>query len=168
MTKYEELSEAALKLMADFSELDIAEIAADALATQSRTAGERDAAYRERARLVAWLACLYPSVIAPAPDLEEPGWQIVYLTTPAGQASWHIHPRDAEFFTRVEHVAADDPRAQWDGHTTEAKYERIASLTRLLADTAAASGALPCACTVVTRCAVCRAEDAVIAERTGP
>jgi hypothetical protein len=90
---------------------------------------ERDGAYRERAHLVAWLAALYPAVLAPAPDVDEPGWQILYLTAAGRQLSWHIAPSDAELFRRVERVAADDPRAQWDGHTTAAKYGRIRRLT---------------------------------------
>ena len=89
-------------------------------------AGERDGAYRERAHLVALLAAHYPSVIAPAPDIEdEPGWQILYLRIGGRQCSWHIAPRDAELFAHVEHVPADDRRAQWDGHTTEEKYAHI-------------------------------------------
>lgn len=87
---------------------------------------ERDGAYRERAQLLALLASLHPSVIAPAPDIEdEVGWQILYLHIDGQQASWHIAPRDAELLAHVEHVPADDRRAQWDGHTTEEKYERI-------------------------------------------
>lgn len=93
-----------------------------------------DAAYRERAHLVAWLAAHYPAVITPASDVEEPGWQIVYLTFGGGQGSWHISPRDADLFARVPHVPADDPRAQWDGHTTDQKYERIRHHTRFLAN----------------------------------
>lgn len=89
---------------------------------------QSDAAYRERAHLVAWLAASYPSVIVPAPDVDEPGWQIVYLTVRGWQLSWHISPRDAVLFEHVEHVMADDPRAQWDGHTTEQKYTRIGFL----------------------------------------
>lgn len=86
---------------------------------------ERDGAYRERAHLLALLASLHPSVIAPAPDVDEDGWQILYLRIGGKQASWHIAPRDAELFAHVEHVPADDLRAQWDGHTTEQKYEHI-------------------------------------------
>lgn len=86
---------------------------------------ERDGAYRERAHLLALLAALHPSVIAPAPDVDEPGWQILYLQIGGRQASWHIAPRDAELFAHVEHVPADDRRAQWDGHTTEEKYAHI-------------------------------------------
>lgn len=94
---------------------------------------ERDGAYRERAQLVAWLAAMHESVIAPAPDVDEPGWQIVYVYAGGWQMSWHVHPRDAELFKRVEHVAADHPRAQWDGHTTEQKHNRIRNHTRVLA-----------------------------------
>ncbi|MGW0550533.1 hypothetical protein [Streptomyces altiplanensis] len=95
-------------------------------------AEQRDGAYRERAHLVAWLAALHPSVIVPAPDVEEPGWQIVYITAGGWQMSWHIAPGDAELFKDVEHVPADDPRALWDGHSTEQKYTRIRQHTRVI------------------------------------
>ena len=89
---------------------------------------ERDGAYRERAQLLAWLAALHPAVLTPAPDVDEPGWQILYLDAAGHQLSWHIHPRDADLYGHVEQVPADDPRAQWDGHTTAEKYQRIAGL----------------------------------------
>ncbi|WP_149563198.1 hypothetical protein [Streptomyces cacaoi] len=89
---------------------------------------QRDGAYRERAQLLAWLATLVPAVITPATDVDEDGWQLLYLHTAVGQLSWHIHPRDAELFAHVEHVPTDDPRAQWDGHTTDEKYQRIRGL----------------------------------------
>ncbi|MFC7880457.1 hypothetical protein ACFUVV_01015 [Streptomyces sp. NPDC057376] len=100
-----------------------------------RAETERDGAYRERAHLVALLASLTDSaVISYARDVEEPGWQIVYLTLGGHQASWHISPRDADLFAHVERVDVEDPRAQWDGHTTEEKYERIAAWTAELAE----------------------------------
>ncbi|MGV9282148.1 hypothetical protein [Streptomyces sp. NPDC003730] len=96
---------------------------------------ERDGAYRERAHLLALLAALTDdAVITYAPDVEEPGWQIVYLQLGGHQASWHISPRDADLFAHVERVDVEDPRAQWDGHTTEAKYEQIAAWTADLAE----------------------------------
>ena len=100
----------------------------------TRLTEERDGAYRERAHLVAWLAATHESVIAPAPDIDEDGWQILYLYSSAHgwQMSWHIHPRDAELFKDVTHVAADHPHAQWDGHTTEQKYNRIRSHVRVI------------------------------------
>lgn len=95
---------------------------------------ERDGAYRERAHLVALLAALTDdAVITYAPDTDEPGWQIVYLTLGGQQCSWHIAPRDAELFQHVERVGALDVRALWDGHTTEEKYAHIAKLTAELA-----------------------------------
>lgn len=98
----------------------------------NRLEGERDGAYRERAHLVAWLAAMHESVIAPAPDVDEPGWQIVYLYAGGWQMSWHISPRDAELFKGVTYVAAEHPRAQWDGHQTDQKYARIRNHTRVI------------------------------------
>lgn len=94
---------------------------------------ERDGAYRERAHLVALLAAMTEdAVIAPASDVDEPGWQIVYLTIGGSQASWHISPLDGELFECVEHVPMEDPRARWDGHSTDDKYARIRQHTRRL------------------------------------
>jgi hypothetical protein len=88
--------------------------------------------YRERARLVAFLATHYPSVLAYA-DQSEPDWAVVYIHTPAGQMSWHIAPNDVELFDHVQKVTPDDELAQWDQHTTEEKYERLARMTRFSA-----------------------------------
>ncbi|WP_328425963.1 hypothetical protein [Streptomyces sp. NBC_00443] len=110
-----------------------------------RTAKERDGAYRERAQLLAWLAALHPSsaVITDSPDIDEDGWQLLYLVAGGWQMSWHIHPRDAELFKHVTVVDVTDPRAQWDGHGTEQKYERMRNHVRLLAlDELGADGAL--------------------------
>ncbi|MEU2780567.1 hypothetical protein [Streptomyces sp. NPDC007110] len=96
---------------------------------------ERDIAYRERAHLVALLAAMTDgAVIAPAPDVDDPGWQIAYLRIGGHQASWHISPRDADLVAHIEPVDQDDPRAQWDGHSTELKYARIAAYTAELAE----------------------------------
>ncbi|MEU0332192.1 hypothetical protein [Streptomyces sp. NPDC006193] len=96
---------------------------------------ERDAAYRERAQLLAWLAALHPSsaVITPAADVDEDGWQLLYLVAGGWQMSWHIHPADAGLFRHVTAVSPGDPRARWDGHDTEQKYKRLRSHVRLLA-----------------------------------
>ncbi len=114
-----------------------------------RTEAERDDAaaqldntYRERARLLALLAALLPgSVTAPAEDLDEPGWQILYLYIGGHQASWHIHPRDTDLFEHVEHVNPGHPRAAWDGHSTEEKYERIRHHTAALSRNTIETGA---------------------------
>ena len=84
---------------------------------------ERDAAYRERARLVAFLAACYESGMLT--DSAEPDWPVVYVSTPAGQLSWHIAKGDLGLFAHVP--VTTDPA--WDGHTTEAKYERLAAMT---------------------------------------
>ncbi|MFE6739753.1 hypothetical protein [Streptomyces tubercidicus] len=92
-----------------------------------------DAVYRERAHLVALLASIYPSVITPASDLDFPDWWLVYITAGRDQLSWHIAPQDMELFSHVQVVPPTDPRAVWDGHTTEMKYERIDRLAQALA-----------------------------------
>jgi len=100
------------------------------LAAAEQAEAERDGAYRERAHLLALIAAMTDgAVIAPAPDVDEPGWQIAYLRIGGEQCSWHIAPRDAGLFADTEHVTADDPRAQWDGHTTEQKYAYISAHT---------------------------------------
>ncbi|MBQ1122612.1 hypothetical protein [Streptomyces sp. B15] len=95
---------------------------------RQRAEEERDGAYRERAQLLAWLAALVPAVLAPAPDIDEDGWQLLFLHTPQGQLSWHIHPRDVPLFDHAQRVQDGDARARWDGHTTEEKYDRIRAL----------------------------------------
>lgn len=93
-----------------------------------------DAAYRERAHLVALAVggLAEQVVVAPATDVDEPGWQLLFATLHGRQCSWHFSPRDADLVEHFEHVSADDPRAQWDGHTTEEKYDHIGYLARAL------------------------------------
>ncbi|MFJ8992654.1 hypothetical protein ACIRQH_19935 [Streptomyces sp. NPDC102279] len=119
----------------------------DTLADRTR---ERDGAYEERAQLLAWLAALHPStaVIAPSPDVDEDGWQLLYLVAGGWQMSWHIHPRDAHLFRHVTKVDVTDVRAQWDGHGTVQKYERMHNHVRLLALTAIGDGASTAGTTV--------------------
>jgi hypothetical protein len=94
-----------------------------------------DSVYRERARLVAHLAAIYPSAIIPGADPSEPDWPLVFVHTTEGQLSWHVSPEDVDLF---EHVRAMTPEGafghfRWDGHTTEEKYERLARLTEIKA-----------------------------------
>lgn len=84
-----------------------------------------DDVYRERARLVAHLAALYPSHIG-FTDPAEPGWAVVVIEGPAGQMSWHVAPGDLELFGHVRRTQPGDP--PWDGHSTATKYERLAAL----------------------------------------
>ena len=84
-----------------------------------------DAAYQERNQVVAALASVFPAGIA---RTAIPGWDeewhgCVYIDLPTGQASWHYHDREAHLFAHLPPYAG-----QWDGHTTEEKYERVAAL----------------------------------------
>ncbi|MEU4094452.1 hypothetical protein [Streptomyces sp. NPDC026673] len=100
------------------------------------TAGPLDellgAAYRERAHLAAWLSALHPSVVAPAPADVGDDWHVLFLRAGGWQFCWHIAPGDLSLFDHVQRVSADDPWAQWDGHTIEMKYRRIRTLTAVL------------------------------------
>jgi hypothetical protein len=84
-----------------------------------------NAAYRERACLVALLAAQYTSHIG-CTDPAAPDWPVVIVELPTGQVSWHINPADMGLFAHVgpkPHVSRG-----WDGHTTDEKYARIAKL----------------------------------------
>ncbi len=88
---------------------------------------DTDQAYNERNRLVALLASIFP---AGTKRTEIEGWDpewhgCVYIDLPNGQASWHYHDREAHLFAHLPPYAGE-----WDGHTTEQKYERIAELTK--------------------------------------
>ncbi|MFC7303980.1 hypothetical protein ACFQVC_07095 [Streptomyces monticola] len=109
---------------------------ADSFAAEAATADrERDAAYRERAHLLAWLAALHPdsAVMTPATDVDAEGWHVLFLVAGGWQMSWHIAPHDLPLFRHVEIVDVADPRVQWDGHSTRQKYSRVRRHTRLLA-----------------------------------
>jgi hypothetical protein len=128
----------------------------DTTARAEQAEAERDGAYRERAHLTAWLATIHPAVITPASDIDDDGWQILYLTAGGRQLSWHIAPGDADLFAHVEHVDHGDERGRWDGHTTEQKYQAIRSMTfdQLRGNTDATRRAED-----LTRIAEARAED---------
>lgn len=83
---------------------------------------QKDAAYLERNKLVALLASLFPSGIAKTAieDWSEDWHGCVYVDLPGFQASWHYHDSHAHLF---EHLPPY--RGEWDGHTTEEKYEKI-------------------------------------------
>ncbi|MGD6761379.1 hypothetical protein ACOKM5_20810 [Streptomyces sp. BH097] len=110
---------------------------ADSYAKQAASAGrERDIAYRERTELLAWLAALHPAaaVITPAADIDAEGahWHLLYLTAGGWQMRWPVAPVDVPLFSHVTFVEPSDPRAQWDGHGTAQKYQRIRQHVRLL------------------------------------
>ena len=81
-----------------------------------------DSVYEERNRLVALLARMFPSgVRRTAIENWDPAWHnCVFIELPWGQASWHFHDRDAYLFQGLPEY-----QGQWDGHTTQEKYEAI-------------------------------------------
>lgn len=85
----------------------------------------KDAAYRERNLLVRHLTFLYPSCVGvhEGEDWEDDWRTVIYLDSPAGQLSWHVHDSEAALF---EHLpSAKDCGVVWDGHTTDEKYNRL-------------------------------------------
>ncbi|MFF9312185.1 hypothetical protein ACF1BS_14865 [Streptomyces sp. NPDC014748] len=103
-------------------------------------ATDRDTARSETAQLLAWLAALHPST---AVITSEDGWHLLYLVAGGWQMAWPIRPDDLHLFRHVTVVEPSDPRAQWDGHGTEQKYQRVRNHVRLLALAGlAADGAL--------------------------
>jgi len=101
------------------------ERAEKAEAEAARLRERKDSAYLERNQVVAALAKCFPSGVART-AIE--GWSedwhgCVYIDMPTGQASWHFHDSQAYLFADLPPYAG-----KWDGHTTEEKYQRIASL----------------------------------------
>jgi hypothetical protein len=98
-----------------------------------------NAAYRERAHLVALLATQYPSHIGHN-DPATPDWAVVTVELPTGQCCWHIAPEDMDLFAHVE-LTPFYARG-WDGHSAEVKYERIRGpIAAAVADTPEARAA---------------------------
>jgi hypothetical protein len=94
---------------------------------QVKVQAEKDSAYAERNKLVAFLSRLYPAHRGwhEGDDWEDDWRNIIFINTPAGQLSWHIHNDEVEFF---DHIPFDGSQDLWDGHTTEEKYERLRML----------------------------------------
>lgn len=102
---------------------------------------EKDAAYSERNKLVAALArfAQMPNTFdrsrwragvgrhQPDPDPTwDPKWMtVIFIDTPMGQLSWHVHDDERDLFAGLP--AYHDP---WDLHTTQEKYDRLGRLFR--------------------------------------
>ncbi len=81
--------------------------------------------YRERHYLVAFLAKLFPHSWTIDESEPDPRFRnVICIDSPAGQLSWHVPDEDLELFPMPKRWA----RNTWDGHTTEEKYRRLASL----------------------------------------
>lgn len=92
----------------------------------------KDGAYWERNQLVAALTKLFPSWREKHPDSDatwESDWRnIIFIELPTGQASWHIHDSEYDYFKDLPQSAHSI--CSWDGHTTEEKYARLAALNQ--------------------------------------
>lgn len=77
--------------------------------------------YTERAALIAALSKLFPASLETDPA--QPDWPVCIIDLPTGQVSWHVSPDDLQMF---EHLPTG--QREWDGHSTEEKYRRLAAL----------------------------------------
>jgi hypothetical protein len=104
------------------------ELAIELKAECDRLRKEKDGAYRERNRLVALLAALFPSSLERHDENDktwEDDWRwIVFIDLPTGQCTWHIHDSELPLFAHVDRLKG----WVWDNHTTDDKYARVAAL----------------------------------------
>ena len=86
-------------------------------------------AYSERNQCVALLARMALALgwragvgLHPADDATwEADWRtVLFIDLPTGQASWHFHDSERHLLAGLPSYAG-----KWDGHTTDAKYERV-------------------------------------------
>lgn len=85
---------------------------------------EKNNAYYERNQLVSALSKVFNSWISLHPSAEEwdDDWRhIIFIKTPAGQCTWHIHDSELKYFDHLK----IKKRNTWDGHNTKEKYERL-------------------------------------------
>ena len=105
----------------------------DLLAENARLREVKDGAYRERNMLVAALARVGLSLgwnVGLAKTAIE-GWSedwhnCIYIDSPNGQLSWHIHDSQMTAFSGFPKYSG-----AWDGHTTEQKYARLPAIQQL-------------------------------------
>lgn len=88
---------------------------------------EVDAVYAERNAVVlafAQAASCLGATVGKLVDPEEPGWPVLVIDTPYGQCSWHMRADEMP-------EGMPDYPGSWDGHTSEEKHERLATLVRM-------------------------------------
>lgn len=89
----------------------------------------KNAAYKERNELVAFVSRLYYSHLCQhlKEDLEwDHKWRwIVCVHSPSGQLTWHIHDSELRNFKHLKNKPE-----HWDGHTTPQKYQRLKRLPK--------------------------------------
>lgn len=92
---------------------------------------QKDVAYAERDRLVAALSKVFPASLERHPE-EDRTWDndwrwIVFIELPTGQATWHIHDSELDWFAHLPRLTGE----KWDGHSTEQKYVRLSDIKPL-------------------------------------
>lgn len=118
----------------EFDDAELIERHIEAQAAEiARLRDEKNAAYEERNQVVLALSRFYPHgwKVDPA----EPEWPVLYLDLPTGQASWHFTKAEADASGIVATYAEE-----WDGHTTEEKYRRLAAVNPAYFSLAALGG----------------------------
>jgi hypothetical protein len=99
----------------------------EVMATELRSA--KDNAYSERNRCVAFMVQMARALHWPVwlglHDEEDDSWDrewmhIIFIESPVGQLSWHVHDSEVAMFRDVPLGTRD-----WDGHTTDEKYRRM-------------------------------------------
>jgi hypothetical protein len=88
---------------------------------------KRNGAYQERAHVIAALSKCFPAHLTRHEvgigESWDEDWRTVvciHFPDPAGQGTWHIHDSEVPLFAHLEVTESD-----WDGHTTDEKYERL-------------------------------------------
>lgn len=86
---------------------------------------QRDQAYWERNQLLALLTHEYVSWLEKHPESDkewEDEWRnIVFISFPVGDYSWHIHDSEIKYFSHLEFKEGNS----WDGSSTQEKYNKI-------------------------------------------
>lgn len=95
-----------------------------------------ESVYNERSRCIALILKMaeqmgFKTGLAEHP-VDDESWDadwttIAVVILPCGQLTWHIPIWDRYLFNETRHF--EDDEYQWDGHTTEEKYNRMHSLT---------------------------------------
>lgn len=85
--------------------------------------------YRERAHLLGGYVAMFGGVFSHS-DPTTPEWPVLYIESPKGQLSWHIHPDDQDVFEGLKVPTVDN--YPWDGHSTEEKYLRVEGLNLMI------------------------------------
>lgn len=99
-----------------------------------------DQLYEERAKILVAFALLCKTIghrVGFRDDPKTPGWPVLFIDLPEGQVSWHFSAEMREGIAGEIGVYLDE----WDGHTTEQKYERLAAFARGRAEFARMWGA---------------------------